>query len=72
MGFETLVEPVLNGVVGRESESYPGYPYSDANKNSGITWDEATLTEYLKTPRAAVPWYQKALPGLKKVMTSST
>jgi cytochrome c2 len=36
---KTLVEPVLNGVVGRESKSYPGYPYSDVNKNSGITWD---------------------------------
>jgi cytochrome c len=47
---KALVEPVLNGVVGRKSESYPGHPYSDANKNSGITWDEATLTEYLKNP----------------------
>jgi cytochrome c len=44
---KNLVGPVLNGVVGRKSGSYPGYPYSDANKNSGITWDEATLTEYL-------------------------
>jgi cytochrome c len=61
---KTLVEPVLNGVVGRESESYPGYPYSDANKNSGITWDEATLTEYLKNPRAKVP-------GTKKLFRAS-
>jgi cytochrome c len=54
-GAKNLVGPVLNGVVGRKSGSYPGYPYSDANKNSGITWDEATLTEYLKNPRAKVP-----------------
>src|ERR1700733_15435673 len=54
-GAENLVGPVLNGVVGRKSGSYPGYAYSDANKNSGIIWDEATLKEYLKNPRAKVP-----------------
>jgi cytochrome c len=43
-----------------------GYPYSDANKNSGITWDEATLTEYLKNPRATVPGTKMLFPGLKK------
>ena len=30
----------------------PDYNYSDANnKNSGITWDEATLKVYLKDPK---------------------
>ena len=46
-----FVGPVLNGVVGRKAGSYPGYNYSEANKNSGITWDEATLTKYLHNPR---------------------
>ena len=40
----TLVGPELNGVVGRKAGSVEGYSYSDANKNSGLTWDEATLT----------------------------
>jgi cytochrome c len=53
-GAKNLVGPVLNGVVGRKSGSHPGYVYSYANKNSGITWDEPTLTEYLKNPRAVV------------------
>jgi cytochrome c len=65
-GAKNLVGPVLNGVVGRKSGSYPGYPYSDTNKNSGITWDEATLTEYLKNPRAKVPGTKMLFPGLKK------
>jgi cytochrome c len=65
-GAQNLVGPVLNGVVGRKSGSYPGYPYSDANKNSGITWDEPTLTEYLKNPRATVPGTKMLFPGLKK------
>ncbi len=45
----------LNGVVGRKAGTYLDYAYSDANKNSGITWDEATLKEYLKNPRARFP-----------------
>jgi cytochrome c len=60
------IGPVLNGVVGRKSGSYPGYDYSDANKNSGIIWDEATLQEYLKNPRAKVPGTKMLFPGLKK------
>jgi cytochrome c len=65
-GAKNLVGPVLNGVVGRKSGSYPGYAYSDANKNSGITWDEATLMEYLKNPRAKVPGTKMLFPGFKR------
>ena len=65
-GAKNLIGPVLNGVVGRKSGSYPGYGYSDANKNSGVTWDEATLMEYLKNPRAKVPGTKMLFPGLKR------
>jgi cytochrome c len=65
-GAKNPVGPVLNGVVGRKSRSYPGYAYSDANKNSGINWDEATLMEYLKNPRAKVPGTKMLFPGLKR------
>ena len=58
------VGPVLTGVVGRPAGTYPGYSYSDANKNSGLTWDEATLTVYLKNPRAKVPGTKMTFPGL--------
>jgi cytochrome c len=39
---KSAVGPVLNGVMGRRAGSVAGYSYSDANKDSGITWDEAT------------------------------
>ena len=65
-GAKNLVGPVLNGVVGRRAGTYEGYHYSDANKNSGITWDEATLKEYLKNPRAKVPGTKMIFPGLPK------
>jgi cytochrome c len=58
------VGPVLTGVVGRPAGTYPGYSYSDANKNSGLTWDEATLTVYLKNPKAKVPGTKMTFPGL--------
>ena len=45
--------------------TYPDYHYSDANKNSGIIWDEATLKEYLRDPKAKVPGTKMVFPGLK-------
>jgi cytochrome c len=59
------VGPVLNGVIGRTAGSVAGYSYSDANKNSGITWDEATFREYIKDPKAKVPGTKMIYPGLK-------
>jgi cytochrome c len=63
-GAHNAVGPVLNGVVGRPAGTYPGYNYSDANKNSGLTWDEATLTVYLRDPRAEVPGTKMSFAGL--------
>ena len=62
---KNAVGPVLNGVIGRKAGSVPGYSYSDANKNSGITWDEATFREYIKDPKAKVPGTKMAYAGLK-------
>lgn len=65
-GAHNSVGPVLNGVVGRKAGAYPDYNYSEANKNSGLTWDEATLKEYLKNPQAKVPGTKMTFPGLTK------
>ena len=61
-----FVGPALNGVVGRKAGTVAGYNYSDANKNSGLTWDKATLTKYLKSPREIVPGTKMAFPGLTR------
>ena len=58
------VGPVLNGIVGRKAGSVAGYSYTPANKNSGLTWDDATLKDYLKNPRAKVPGTKMVFPGL--------
>jgi cytochrome c len=59
------VGPVLNGVIGHPAGTYPGYSYSAANKNSGITWDEATFREYIKDPRAKIPGTKMIYAGLR-------
>ena len=63
---KNAVGPVLNGLVGRKAGSIEGYSYSPANKGSGLTWDEATLKDYLKNPRAKVPGTKMIFPGLPK------
>jgi cytochrome c len=63
-GAKNAVGPELNGVVGRKAGTGEGYSYSPANKNSGLTWDEATLKDYLKNPRGKVPGTKMIFPGL--------
>src|SRR5215510_6063665 len=59
------VGPVLNGLFGRKAGSVEGFIYSDGNKNSGVTWDEATFAEYIKDPKAKIPGTKMVFAGLK-------
>jgi hypothetical protein len=54
-----------NGLIRRKAGSVPGYSYSAANKDSGISWDEATFREYIKDPKAKVPGTKMIYAGLK-------
>jgi cytochrome c len=60
-----VVGPSLYGVVGRHSGRIPGFPYSQANLASGLTWDAPTLDRYLAAPRQVVPGTRMTYPGLK-------
>ena len=64
-GAKNKVGPELNGLDGRKSGTVPDYNYSDANKNSGITWNEAQFKEYIKDPKAKVPGTKMAFAGIK-------
>ena len=64
-GAKNMVGPVLNGVVGRKAGTYAGYSYSEANKNSGLTWDEATLKEYLHAPQQKVKGTKMIFAGIQ-------
>jgi cytochrome c len=65
-GAKNKVGPELNGLDGRKSGTAPDYSYSDANKNSGITWNEAQFKEYIKDPKAKIPGTKMAFAGIKK------
>ena len=65
-GAKNKVGPELNGLNGRKSGTVEGYSYSDANKNSGITWNEAVFKEYIKDPKAKIPGTKMAFAGIKK------
>ncbi len=59
------VGPVLNGLDGRKAGAVEGFTYSDANKNSGITWNQETFKEYIRDPRAKVPGTKMIFAGIK-------
>ena len=54
-----------NGLDGRKAGTVPNYTFSDANKNSGIVWNETNFKEYIKNPTAKMPGTKKTLSGLK-------
>ena len=64
-GAKNKIGPELNGLDGRKSGTVASFNYSDANKNSGIVWDEATFKEYIKDPRAKIPGTKMTFPGIK-------
>ena len=64
-GAKNKVGPELNGLDGRKSGTAPDYAYSDANKSSGITWNEAQFKEYIRDPRAKIPGTKMAFAGIK-------
>jgi cytochrome c len=59
------VGPILNGLDGRKAGMVEGFNYSDANNNSGITWNEASFEEYIKDLRAKLPGTKMVFAGIK-------
>jgi cytochrome c len=59
------VGPHLNGVLGRRAGSVESYTYSPSLKNSGLSWDEPTIADYVRDPRGKVPGTKMAYAGLK-------
>ena len=57
--------PSLHGVVGRAAGSIADFNYTDANKNSGITWTPEELFVYLADPQAKIPGTKMIFPGIK-------
>jgi cytochrome c len=46
--------PTLHGIVGRKAGSIEGFAFSPSMKSSGITWDDATLDQFISNPNQVV------------------
>jgi cytochrome c len=64
-GAKNKVGPELNGIDGLKSGTAEGYSYSDANKNSGITWNKDQFLDYIKDPKAKIPGTKMVFAGIK-------
>lgn len=58
------IGPNLWGVVGSKAGTVPGYNFSAAMKNSGITWTDEKLEAYIMKPQAVVPGNKMPFAGL--------
>ena len=61
-----LMGPSLFAVYGRKAGSVADFAYSDALKNSGITWDDAHLAAFIADPKSNVPGTKMVFAGIKK------
>jgi len=64
-GAKNKVGPLLNGLEGRKSGTIEGYSYTEANKNSGITWSKESFLEYIRDPKAKIPGTKMIFAGIK-------
>ena len=66
---QTLVGPMLNGVVGRAVGAVEGFKYSSGFEEraaAGETWTPEALDAFLEKPRDYVKGTKMAFAGLKK------
>ena len=64
-GAQNKIGPELNGLDGRKAGTVSNFDYSDANKSSGIVWNDETFEDYIKNPAAKVPGTKMIFPGIK-------
>ena len=63
-GAENKVGPAFNGLDGRHAGAVASFNYSEANKNSGLVWNEATFKDYIRSPQAKIPGTKMAFAGI--------
>jgi cytochrome c len=63
---QNKIGPHLVGIFGRPAGSVEDFNYSDAMKESGVTWNEETIAAYLADPRGYIKGNRMALAGLKE------
>jgi cytochrome c len=64
-GAKVKLGPPLNGLEGRQAGTIPGFNYSEANKNSGITWEHDSFAKYIRNPMGEMPGTRMAFAGIR-------
>jgi cytochrome c len=63
---KNMVGPKLNGLFGRKAGTIEGFSYSEANKKSGVVWDEKIFADYIRDPKKFMPGTKMVFVGLAK------
>ena len=58
--------PNLHGLIGKEAGTNDGFGYSAALKASPVVWEEATLMEWLLSPKKYIKGNKMVFAGIKK------
>lgn len=61
----TKIGPNLWGIHGQPAAGKSGYAYSNALREAGVVWDDATLDGYLTNPRTAIPGNKMSFAGMR-------
>ncbi len=57
------IGPPLGGIYGQKAARDPNFAYSEALRNSKLTWDDATLRAFIRDPQGLVKGTKMAFPG---------
>lgn len=60
---KNMIGPSLFAIVGTKAGEVPGFQFSPAMKASGLTWDDATLDQFLMSPMKTIPGTRMTYAG---------
>lgn len=64
-GASSATGPTLAGVFGRRAAALADYDYSDALRESGLSWNRETLQRWLEKPSRLVPGTTMTFIGMR-------
>ena len=65
-GGASVAGPNLYGLFGSKAGTAQGYEFSESMLRSGLLWDDKTVADYLRDPKATVPGTKMVYGGMKQ------